>query len=230
MVKQGDVYVRQPDSQSPKLLLNLQWDSASMCATRNAIIGVLIMVKQCYDDTVDLKSEMFFDDPASIIDVVMMEGKEEITCMHYMFDELFREYNPNKTYDIICGKNEYVIEEGLFPNKFKLATNRECTLCDKYQLENFREIRRNVQNTRDVWIHPDIGTLLRLSADNKATSEIMNVMKSCCRFCKAGVGKKQIQKEDGFKLFFTTQYMNLEVGKKCARHTMSGLKFIRNMK
>ena len=25
-----------------------------------------------------------------------------------MFDELFREYNPNKTYDIICGKNEYV--------------------------------------------------------------------------------------------------------------------------
>ena len=63
--------------------------------------------------------------------------------------------------DIICGKNEYVIEEGLFPNKFKLATNRECTLCDKYQLENFREIHLNVQNTRDVWIHPDIGTLLR---------------------------------------------------------------------
>jgi len=56
------------------------------------------MVKQCYDDTVDLKSEMFFDGPASIIDVVMMEGKEEITCMHYMFDELFREQNPNKMY------------------------------------------------------------------------------------------------------------------------------------
>ena len=65
--------------------MNLQWDSASMCATRNAIIGVLIMVKQCYDDTVDLKSEIFFDDPASIIDVVMMEGKEEITCMHYTY-------------------------------------------------------------------------------------------------------------------------------------------------
>ena len=92
-----------------------------------------------------------------------MEGKEEI---------------PGKKYDIICGKNEYVLEEGLFPNKFKHLSKHSCTLCDIYKLGNLRVLRRFTQNTREVWVHPDIEALPHLSADNKAMSEIVNVKKS----------------------------------------------------
>ena len=60
----------------------------------------------------DLKSQFFFHDPAMLVHVAMMEGKEEITFMGYLFDFLFTNFDNTKTVDVICGKMSMWVVKG----------------------------------------------------------------------------------------------------------------------
>ena len=90
-----------------------------------------------------------FQDPELLIDVAIMDCKEEITVVQYMLKEVFKNYNPEKRYDIICGCNENDKSEGLFPQKLiiKKAKNRECVFCTKYKFKDSRIPRRNFEGT-----------------------------------------------------------------------------------
>ena len=184
MTKQGDVYELLANSENPTLVLNLQWDSARMCVDRHAILGLINFVKAVYDKNVDLKSQFFFHDPAMLVHVAMMEGKEEITFMGYLFDFLFTNFDNTQTVDVICGKNEYVGGEGVIYKKFTYARNRNCILCDMYGLEQGRQQKNNIEQTRLVWVHPGIPRIVKASADGKALYEVFNVKTCYCLFCR----------------------------------------------
>ena len=77
-----------------------------------------------------------------LVHVAMMEGKEEITFMGYLFDFLFTNFDNTQTVDVICGKNEYVGGEGVIYKKFTYARNRNCILCNKYGLEQGRQQKK----------------------------------------------------------------------------------------
>ena len=106
-----------------------------------------------------------------------------------MLKEVFKNYDPEKRYDIICGCNEYVETEGLFPAKLKTAQNRKCVLCDKYGLRDSRILRKNFQGTRDVWVHPRMKNCLLSGADNKNMKYQSNVKTGYCRLCKCCHGR-----------------------------------------
>jgi len=79
--------------------------------------------------------------------------------------------------------------EGVIYKKFTYARNRNCILCDKYGLEQGRQQKNNIEQTRLVWVHPSIPRIVKASADGKALYEVFNVKTCYCLFCKAGVGK-----------------------------------------
>ena len=122
VVKAGDFYFRNPDQNNEVQSLSIfQNDAAEMCFERNTLGAVLMFVPHCQ---LGDNSTHHFQDPELLIDVAIMDCKEEITVVQYMLKEVFKNYDPEKRYDIICGYNEYVESEGLFPAKLKTAQNR----------------------------------------------------------------------------------------------------------
>ena len=124
-----------------------------------------------------------------MIDVAMLEGKEELTLVQYMLKCVFDGYDPSKKYRVTCGNNEYNRADGMFPDKFNKQKNRRCILCSKYGLENSRSRYRHPRTSKDVWVHL-VGLLLLAGADGKNLTLQSNLKHSYCWFCKFCFGKK----------------------------------------
>ena len=116
VVKAGDIFFRNPDENNEVQSLSIfQNDAAEMCFERNCLGAVLMFVPHC---ELGNNSTHFFQDPELLIDVAIMDCKEDLTVVQYMLREVFKTYNPEKRYDVICGCNEYDESEGLFPERF----------------------------------------------------------------------------------------------------------------
>ena len=90
VMKIGDIFFENPDDNNEVQILSIfQNDGAEMCFERNSLSAVQMFVPAC---NLDDKSKHFFQDPALLIDVSMMDGKEEITVMHYMLGQIFSGY------------------------------------------------------------------------------------------------------------------------------------------
>ena len=122
--------------------------------------------------------------------MALVDRKEELTVIHDMVRKIFRNFDPNSKYDGVCGENEFLKSEGLFPENLKHARNRQCVLCDKYKIHNSRVRKLNRQETRTIWVHPDISVLMYLGADAKNVWLQYNLKATYCLFCKCYVGKK----------------------------------------
>ena len=159
-----------------------------MCSDKNAILGIEMFVGAAYGD--DLLSQRYFEDPAIAVDCAMLDGKEELTLIHRMLRNVFMDYDPDEKYDVVCGMNEYIQSEGLFPKALRSENKHRCVLCSKYKLKDSRTRRRNWENTRDIWVHPNLKTLLLSGADSKNLKYQQNLKASYCRICKNCHGKK----------------------------------------
>ena len=121
VVKAGDFYFTNPDENNEIQSLSIfQNDAAEMCFERNCLGAVLMFVPFC---ELGDNSTHHFQDPKLLIDVAIMDCKEEITVVQYMLKDVFKNYNPEKRYDSICGCNQYDKSEGLFPQKLERAKN-----------------------------------------------------------------------------------------------------------
>ena len=168
VMKIGDIFFENPDDNNEVQILSIfQNDGAEMCFERNSLSAVQMFVPAC---NLDDKSKHFFQDPALLIDVSMMDGKEEITVMHYMLGQIFSGYDPEKIYDVICTCQEHCESEGQFPAKMKQHKNRSCVLCDKYNLKDSRRLRTNYEGTRNVGVLPEIKACVLSGADYKTSS------------------------------------------------------------
>ena len=94
----------------------------------------------------DLLSQHYFEDSAIAVDCVMLDGKEELTVIHSMLCNVFMDYDPNEKYNV-CGMNEYIQNEGLFPKSLRSENKCCCVFCSKYKLKHSRTRRRNWENT-----------------------------------------------------------------------------------
>ena len=133
--KAGDFFFRNSDKNNKVQNLSIfQNDAAEMCFERNALGAVL-------------NSAHHFQDPQLLINVAIMDCKEQLTVVQYMLMEIFDAYEPESRYDIIiiCGCNEYDESKGLFPGKLNTTKNRKCILCNKYGLQQSRIVRKIIR-------------------------------------------------------------------------------------
>ena len=185
LVKAGDFFFRNQDENNEVQLLTIfQNDDAEMCFERNSLAGVLMFVPNC---KLGDNSVHNFQDPELLVDVAMMDCKEELTVVQYMFKEIFKSFDPNRRYDVICGLNDYDISEGYFPAKMKNPGNRVCVLCTKYGLMTSRVLRQNVDG--NVWVHSNLKNVIFSGADTKNQKYQSNVKTGYCRICKCCMGR-----------------------------------------
>ena len=133
--KAGDFFFRNSDKNNKVQNLSIfQNDAAEMCFEINALGAVL-------------NSAHHFQDPQLLINVAIMDCKEQLTVVQYMLMEIFDAYEPESRYDIIiiCGCNEYDESKGLFPGKLNTTKNRKCILCNKYGLQQSRIVRKIIR-------------------------------------------------------------------------------------
>ena len=113
VTKVGGIYFCNADENDETQTLSIfQNDAEEMCFEWNCLGAVLMFVPCC---ELGDNSTHNFQDPELLIDVAMMDCKEELSVVQYMLKEVFNNYNPEKGYDIICGYNDYDESEGLFP-------------------------------------------------------------------------------------------------------------------
>ena len=189
MQKVGDIFFEDPeDNNEVKILGVFQNDGAEMCMDKNALLGMEMFVGASYGN--DLQGMRYFEDPSIAIDCVMVDGQEELTLIHSMLKHVYLDYNPEQTYDVICGLNEYSETEGLFPKSLCNEKRRQCVLCTKYSMKDSCIMRRNAENTRNIWVHPGRKVVVVSGADTKNLRYQQNLKASYCRICKCCHGKK----------------------------------------
>jgi hypothetical protein len=72
------------------------------------------------------KSSHHFQDPELLIDVAIMDWQGGNYSRAVHAEGIFKAYNPETRFDIICGCNEYDESEGLFPNSLLRPLKRTC--------------------------------------------------------------------------------------------------------
>ena len=123
-----------------------------------------------------------------LINLGMMEGKENLHSIQCLSSNIFDSYNGEREYYVACNQNEYVESEGVFPKKLKQLKNQCCVLCKKYGLEDSHVMHRNPQNTRNILVHPNIMVYLLSGADEKNVMLQYNVKSGYCLRCKCCIG------------------------------------------
>ena len=94
-----------------------------------------------------------FQDPELLIDVAIMDCKEEITVVQYMLKEVFKNYDPEKRYGVIYGCNKYVdfskmcVVRQIWPQRFKnfekeFSGNKRCLVASQNEILSFVRSRQ----------------------------------------------------------------------------------------
>ena len=82
MSKEGDIFCVDPDDGGVEIVALFENDGAGMANDRSAILAGEKFVKSCYGE--NIQSQKYFEDPTQIIDLALVDGKEELTVIHDM--------------------------------------------------------------------------------------------------------------------------------------------------
>ena len=121
----------------------------------------------------------------------MVDGQEELTLIHSMLKHVYLDYNPEQTYDVICGLNEYSKTEGLFPKLLCNEKHCQCVLCTKYYMKDSHIMRRNAENTRNIWVHPGSKVAVVFAADTKNLRYQQNLKAATAAFANGAAERKE---------------------------------------
>ena len=120
VAKCHDIYFQDADDNDKvKVLAIFTNDGAEMAADRNQIIANEMFIPAAYGDPNDIHFIQTKQDPALLINLGMVEGKENLLSIQSLSSNIFQRYDAKRKYNIACKQYGHYKDSSICPVKLQ---------------------------------------------------------------------------------------------------------------